>query len=199
MENEKGIVKLTRKQLYDEIWALSVAGVARKYNLNYGKLIATCKVENISFPSSGYWTKKNMGKDVSNEIVEFSGLEDTEISLITKDAVVKRIRKAKAEVVEKVHTDVKVDIKSGEVDIESTKVDIRNKLLSFSDTISEKTINHTVEIFSKCGKENCFGRTIVEEITGLKPSRASKLIKLLVDSEVIVPVTGHGKGKYRFQ
>lgn len=353
MENEKGIVKLTRKQLYDEIWALSVAGVARKYNLNYGKLIATCKVENISFPSSGYWTKKNMGKDVSNEIVEFSGLEDTEISLITKDAVVKRIRKAKAEVVEKVHTDVteeldvvteedlpqkktdnipewpdeildyldeternkvleyacnlqisqstrlhkmlvqykkdiadyksklkevqsrpyynsrhnkpenepeffkemsdecmsraiaildtvfktieslggsinsvlldeknelhnrtmhisgrfaevdiervKVDIESGEVDIESTKVDIRNKLLSFSDTISEKTINHTVEIFSKCGKENCFGRTIVEEITGLKPSRASKLIKLLVDSEVIVPVTGHGKGKYRFQ
>ena len=106
MENEKGIVKLTRKQLYDEIWALSVAGVARKYNLNYGKLIATCKVENIPFPSSGYWTKKNMGKDVSNEIVEISGLEDTEISLITKDAVVKRIRKAKAEVVEKVHTDV---------------------------------------------------------------------------------------------
>ena len=94
---------------------------------------------------------------------------------------------------------VKVDIKSGEVDIESTKVDIRNKLLSFSDTISEKTINHTVEIFSKCGKENCFGRTIVEEITGLKPSRASKLIKLLVDSEVIVPVTGHGKGKYRLR
>ena len=94
---------------------------------------------------------------------------------------------------------VKVDIESGEVDIESAKVDIRNKLLSFSDTISEKTINHTVEIFSKCGKENCFGRTIVEEITGLKPSGASKLIKLLVDSEVIVPVTGHGKGKYRFQ
>ena len=106
MENEKGIVKLTRKQLYDEIWALSVAGVARKYNLNYGKLIATCKVENILFPSSGYWTKKNMGKDVSNEIAEFSGLEDTEISLITKDAVVKRVRKVKAEVVEKVHTDI---------------------------------------------------------------------------------------------
>ena len=93
----------------------------------------------------------------------------------------------------------KVDIESEEVDIENTKVDIRNKLLSFSDTISEKTINHTVEIFSKHGKEHYFGRTIVEDITGLKPSGASKLIKLLVDSEVIVPVTGHGKGKYRFQ
>ena len=93
----------------------------------------------------------------------------------------------------------KVDIESEGVDIENTKVDIRNKLLSFSDTISEKTINHTVEIFSKHGKEDYFGRTIVEDITGLKPSGASKLIKLLVDSEVIVPVTGHGKGKYRFQ
>ena len=46
MENEKGIVKLTRKQLYDEIWALSVAGVARKYNLNYGKLIVASFVIN---------------------------------------------------------------------------------------------------------------------------------------------------------
>ena len=69
---------------------------------------------------------------------------------------------------------VKVDNKRGEVDIESTQVDIRNKFLSFSDTISEKTINHTVEIFSKCGKENCFGRTKDEEITALKPSRANK-------------------------
>ena len=110
MENEKGIVKLTRKQLYDEIWALSVAGVARKYNLNYGKLIATCKVENIPFPSSGYWTKKNMGKDVSNEVVELSGLEETEIPLITNDATIKRIRKAKTEKVENVQTDIIEDV-----------------------------------------------------------------------------------------
>ena len=93
----------------------------------------------------------------------------------------------------------KVDIESAEVDVENAKVDIRNKLRAFSDTISEKTINHAVEIFSKCGKEDCFGRSIVVEITGLKPAGASKLIKLLVDSKVIVPVTGHGKGKYRFQ
>lgn len=92
-----------------------------------------------------------------------------------------------------------VDIENAKVDIESEKVDIRNKLISFSDKISEKTINHTLEIFSKCGKEDYFGRTIVVAITGLKPSGASKLIKMLVDSEVIVPVTGHGKGKYRFQ
>ena len=93
----------------------------------------------------------------------------------------------------------KADIENMEADIESQKADIRNKLLAFSDMISEKTINHTFELFSKCGKEEYFGRTIVEDITGLKSTRASELIKLLVDSKVIVSVTGHGKGKYRFQ
>ena len=93
----------------------------------------------------------------------------------------------------------KADIRSAEADIENQKADIRNRLLSFSDMISEKTIDHALELFSKCGKKEYFGRTIVEEITGLKSTRASELIKLLVDSEIIVPVTGHGKGKYRFQ
>ena len=93
----------------------------------------------------------------------------------------------------------KADIGNTEADTESQKADIRNKLLAFSDIISEKTINHTFELFSKCGKEEYFGRTIVEDITGLKSTRASELIKLLVDSKVIVSVTGHGKGKYRFQ
>ncbi len=93
----------------------------------------------------------------------------------------------------------KADIENVEADIESQKADIRNKLLAFSDMISDKTINHTFELFSKCGKEEYFGRTIVEDITGLKSTRASELIKLLVDSKVIVSVTGHGKGKYRFQ
>lgn len=110
MENEKGIVKLTRKQLYDEIWELSVAGVARKYNLNYGKLIAACKAENIPFPSSGYWTKKNMGKDVSNEVVDLSGLEEAEIPLITNDATIKHIRKAKAEIVNNVQAGIIEDL-----------------------------------------------------------------------------------------
>lgn len=92
-----------------------------------------------------------------------------------------------------------VDIESIKVDIESTKVDIRNKLLSFSNKISEKTVNHALEIFSKCGKDVYFGRMMVEDITCLKSSGASKLIKLLRDSKVIIPVAGHGKGKYRFR
>ncbi|MBQ3783408.1 MAG: hypothetical protein II838_08205 [Lachnospiraceae bacterium] len=52
-----------------------------------------------------------------------------------------------------------------------------------------------LELFLRCEKEEYFGRAIVHEITGLKSTRASELIKILVDSKVIVPVTGHGKGK----
>ena len=39
---------------------------------------------------------------------------------------------------------------------------------------------------------------MVEEITGLKPSGASKLIKLMLDSKMIIPISGYGKGKYQF-
>ena len=94
--------------------------------------------------------------------------------------------------------DIKVDIEDAKVDIEDAKVDIRQKLLSSSSKVTDKTVNHALNIFLKCGKDVCFGRTMVKDITGLKTSGASKLIKLLVDSNVITPVTGQGKGKYRF-
>ena len=47
MEDEVKRNAMTRKQLYEEIWQLSVAGVAKKYNIIYAKLMATCKREAI--------------------------------------------------------------------------------------------------------------------------------------------------------
>lgn len=92
-----------------------------------------------------------------------------------------------------------VDIEGAKVDIEDAKVDIRNKMLSVSNSISEKTIKHAIEIYARCEKDTYFGRAKVEAVTGLKSSGASKLIKILLDCNVITPVSGHGKGKYRFQ
>ena len=93
MESKTGIVKLSRKQLYDDIWTISVAGVARKYNLNYGRLIERCKTADIPYPTSGYWTRKDYGKDVSSEIVPLKGEENTLVELATNDYVVQKIRK----------------------------------------------------------------------------------------------------------
>ena len=97
MESKIGIVTLSRKQLYDEIWLLSVAGVARQYNLNYNRLIGSCKEAGIPYPSPGYWTRKNMGKDVSSEIVTLKGDADLLVELATNDSATKRGKKVKPE------------------------------------------------------------------------------------------------------
>ena len=57
-------VELTRKELYEEIWKLSVAGVARKYGIPYAKCLTQIKAAQIPIPPSGYWTKINFGKQV---------------------------------------------------------------------------------------------------------------------------------------
>lgn len=38
----------------------------------------------------------------------------------------------------------------------------------------------------------------IQPVTGLGASRASELLKMLLEKEVIQAVKGHGKGKYRF-
>lgn len=97
-------IKLSRQQLYDEIWQVSVAGVARKYNLNYSKLIGKCKECNIPFPPSGYWTRKNMEKDVSNEVVDLPESDIVEVELVLKGVTIerKKVEKKDAQPVEKI-------------------------------------------------------------------------------------------------
>lgn len=67
MSNHNMVV-MSRQQLYDEVWKISAAGVAKKYNLHYAKLINSLKSYDIPYPPSGYWTKLACGKDVSSEI-----------------------------------------------------------------------------------------------------------------------------------
>lgn len=58
------VIKLTRKQLYDEIWEISVAGVSRKYNIPYAQLVKQIKQAGIPVPPSGYWTLVRCGQSV---------------------------------------------------------------------------------------------------------------------------------------
>ena len=41
-------------------------------------------------------------------------------------------------------------------------------------------------------------RSVVMELLELKGSGASKLLSNLVKADIIEPVSGHGKGKYKF-
>ena len=82
----------------------------------------------------------------------------------------------------------KVDIGEGKVDIQRVK----------ATDFSEKTISHIYRMYDKFGFDMIFGRTAVGELLGLQNSSASKLLAKLLRAEIIEPVSGHGKGKYRF-
>ena len=78
------------------------------------------------------------------------------------------------------------------------KADIRGKIEERLPDLSEKTIHHILLMYGKYGNENIFGRSDVEELTGLKSTRASELLKILLNVRIIQATKGHGKGKYCF-
>lgn len=95
--------------------------------------------------------------------------------------------------------DKKVDIESGKVDIQDKKVDIESVLTEKVSNFSVKTTTHIRSLFEKFGFDEIFGRSAVMELLDLKGSGASKLLSNLVQAEIIEPVSGHGKGKYKFR
>ena len=95
--------------------------------------------------------------------------------------------------------DTKVDIENGKVDIQDKKVDIESVLSEKGSDFSVKTTIHIHRLFEKFGFDEVFGRSAVMELLGLKGSGASKLLSNLVQADIIEPVSGHGKGKYKFK
>ena len=83
-------------------------------------------------------------------------------------------------------------------DIEGQKADIREKIEASLPALSEKTIRHILLMYGKYGNENVFGRSDIEELTGLKSTRVSELLSLLLNAGIIQAIKGRGKGKYCF-
>ena len=95
--------------------------------------------------------------------------------------------------------DIKVDIENEKVDIQDEKVDIESVLSEKSSDFLVKTTIHIHRLFEKFGFDEVFGRSAVMELLELKGSGASKLLSNLVQADIIEPVSGHGKGKYKFK
>ena len=93
----------------------------------------------------------------------------------------------------------KVDIEKEKVDIQDVKVDIESILSVKGRDFSVKTTVHIHRIFEKFGFDEVFGRSAVMQLLELKSSGASKLLSNLVQADLIEPVFGHGKGKYKFK
>lgn len=93
----------------------------------------------------------------------------------------------------------KADIETEKADIGTEKAEIDKWRVDMLPDISDKTVGHIEILFEKYGTEEVFGRTGVESTTGLRSTRASELLKLLVEKGLVENVKGQGKGKYRFR
>lgn len=88
---------------------------------------------------------------------------------------------------------------NGKVDIQEKKVDIESILAGKGQDFTAKTTVHIHRLFERFGYDKIFGRSAVMELLELKASGASKLISNLAQADIIEPVFGYGKGKYRFK
>ena len=79
------------------------------------------------------------------------------------------------------------------------KVDIESVLSQNDVHFSAKTAAHIDKLFEAFGFDSVFGRSAVMDCLRLKGSGASKLLSKLVRANIIEPVVGCGKGKYKFK
>ena len=80
--------------------------------------------------------------------------------------------------------------------IEEQKLSIQNAInrLDAKKNIKE----NAVRLFGQMGTDGVFGRSDIMEIVGISITAAGNLLTKLKDAHLIQPVSGHGKGKYRF-
>ncbi len=62
-----------------------------------------------------------------------------------------------------------------------------------------KTASHILKLREAFPGQTIFGRSDVMKAIDIKTSRASDLLREMVEHGVVEPVPGHGKGKYRFR
>ena len=90
----------------------------------------------------------------------------------------------------------KADDKYKKADDKDKKADLELKLKLI---VTKKSINHIILLYEKYGKIGAFGKKEIEESTGLKSTRASEILRIMLDVNIIESVNGYGKGKYKFK
>lgn len=84
-------------------------------------------------------------------------------------------------------------------DIETTKPDIDTLKADIENAFQPKTASHILKLREAFPGQMIFGRSDVMKVIDVKSSRASDLLKAMVEHKIIESVSGYGKGKYRFR
>lgn len=83
--------------------------------------------------------------------------------------------------------------------IDSKKANIDPKKVNIEDVFTAKTAFQIHKLREALGIQTAFGRSDVQRVLGLKPTRCSALLRKMAEHGIIDPVTGYGKGKYCFR
>lgn len=161
---EELIKKLSREQLYNEIWEISVAGVAKKYNVPYAELLKLCNETDIPYPQSGYWTQLKFGKAVTKPPLPESRV--IEVSLPAKTAP-KRSKRTTESAVTSVNKNPKVEENSESrvTAVEENEVPGERQA---ADVVATPQDNQTT-YRTVVGKQNIYNREKLYEEVWAKP------------------------------
>lgn len=92
----------------------------------------------------------------------------------------------------------KANIGSEKANIDTKKANIDIANFDVEENLSTKTIEHIQKLKEIFAFEKVFGRADVIKVLGLKNTGSSSLLKKMLELKIIEPVSGGGKGKYRF-
>ena len=92
----------------------------------------------------------------------------------------------------------KANIGSEKANIDTKKANIDIANFDVEENLSTKTIEHIQKLKEIFAFEKVFGRADVIKVLGLKNTGSSSLLKKMLELKIIEPVSGCGKGKYRF-
>ena len=93
----------------------------------------------------------------------------------------------------------KANIGAKKVNIGADKANIESEKANVHDLFTSKTASQIEQLMEEIGYRKIFGRSDIQRILGLKPTRSSALLKEIANHGIIEPVSGHGKGRYRFR
>jgi hypothetical protein len=69
----RGPVAVTRQELYEKVWQMSLKRLANEWGTTYLQLIAACEVMNVPWPPSGHWVRLSMGLPVEKSQLSEAG------------------------------------------------------------------------------------------------------------------------------
>lgn len=161
MKIEKEL-EFSRKEIYEMVWEKPVRLVAEEIGVRYSDALKMCKENQIPTPPSGYWTKIQFGKDVSDDVVELTGDEHKKVTITQMVKTEKPISKTVVESSRNGTIQSMEETKDNQTTNSKSKIEdeYSKKLYFLREEEKTKVIKSAIEITVKEGEKS--HRRVVE-------------------------------------